>query len=220
MDVILELLKNLTDPQWIVDHGGLYFVLFIIFAESGLFFGFFLPGDSLLFIAGMVIANSLHPFDSNVVNLIFWILIIGIGGILGNYVGYWFGKKSGDYLLQRKDTLLFKKKHIHQAKEFYDQKGGIAVVLARFIPIVRTFVPIVAGLVKMEFKKFSTYNILGGFLWTSLIMTVGYLLGENVWVKNNLEKILIGIILVSVAPVIFKMIQGKLKKKPATSEPL
>ncbi|HRN73783.1 MAG TPA: VTT domain-containing protein [Ginsengibacter sp.] len=216
MDVILEFLKNLTDPQWIVDHGGLFFVLFIIFAESGLFFGFFLPGDSLLFIAGMVLANSLYPFDNAIVNLIFWIITIGLGGIIGNYVGYWFGKKSGDFLLQRKDTFFFKKKHIYQAKEFYDKKGGVAIILARFIPIVRTFVPIVAGLVKMEFKKFSLYNIVGGFLWTSLIITVGYLLGENVWVKENLEKILIGIILISVAPVFFKIIQSKFKKQPAT----
>lgn len=216
MDVILEFLKNLTDPQWIVDHGGLFFVLFIIFAESGLFFGFFLPGDSLLFIAGMVLANSLYPFDNAIVNLIFWIITIGLGGIIGNYVGYWFGKKSSDFLLQRKDTFFFKKKHIYQAKEFYDKKGGVAIILARFIPIVRTFVPIVAGLVKMEFKKFSLYNIVGGFLWTSLIITVGYLLGENVWVKENLEKILIGIILISVAPVFFKIIQSKFKKQPAT----
>lgn len=212
MQTIIELFQHLTDPQWIVDHGGLYIVILIVFIETGLFFGFFFPGDSLLFIAGMVIANSLTPFDHSWANLFFWMVSIGVAGVLGNFVGYWFGYKSGNLLLERKDTWIFKKKYIYQAKEFYDSKGGVAIILARFIPIVRTFAPIVAGLVKMPKGKFSFYNIAGSFLWVFLITTAGFVLGENEWVKNNIEKILIGIILVSVAPIFIKFALGKLRK--------
>lgn len=216
METIIEFFQNFTDPQWIMDHGGLYIVVLIVFIETGLFFGFFLPGDSLLFIAGMVIANSLSPFDVSWVNLVFWVLTIGTSGVLGNFVGYWFGYKSGNLLLERKDTWLFKKKYIMQAKEFYDKKGGVAIVLARFLPIVRTFAPIIAGVVKMPKGKFSFYNIAGSFLWAASIVTAGYILGDNVWVKNNLEKIIIGIVLVTTAPVLIKIISGRFKK-PATA---
>lgn len=212
MQEIINLVSNLIDPEWIMRNGGLYIVILIVFIETGLFFGFFLPGDTLLFIAGMVIANSLAPFDTSVLNLIFWVLLISTSGVLGNYVGYWFGRKSGNLLMQRKDTWLFKKKYIFQAKEFYDKRGGGAIVIARFLPIVRTFAPIVAGLVKMSPGKFSLYNFTGSFLWAGSIVTAGYLLGENVWVKGNLEKIIIGIVLITTGPVIIKLISGRKKK--------
>lgn len=215
METIIEFFQHFTDPQWIMDHGGLYIVVLIVFIETGLFFGFFLPGDSLLFVAGMVIANSLAPFDHSWLNLIFWVLTIGVAGVLGNFAGYWFGYKSGDLLLQRKDTWLFKKKYILQAKEFYDKKGGVAIVLARFLPIVRTFAPIIGGLVKMPKGKFTFYNIAGSFLWAASIVTAGYLLGENAWVKDNLEKIIIGIVLITTGPVIFKLLAGRFKKPVA-----
>lgn len=194
-------------------HGGIYIVMFIIFAETGLFVGFFLPGDSLLFVTGMIIAGSQHPTQSDPLNLIYWISLLIICGIIGNFVGYWFGKKSGPIIFQKKDTLLFKQKHLHQAKEFYDKRGGGAIVLARFLPIVRTFAPIVAGVVNMEYKKFTFYNIIGCVAWVTSMTMLGYLLGENEWVKNNLEKIIIIIIVVTTAPVIFKMFFGK-KKSP------
>jgi membrane-associated protein len=217
MNELIDFLKNLTDADWINAHGGLYLVAFIVFAETGLFIGFFLPGDSLLFITGMIIANfkQPHPFDNNPVNLLFWICIIALCGIIGNMVGYWFGRKSGPLLFERRETLLFKRKHLIQAKEFYDKRGGGAIVLARFLPIVRTFAPIVAGVVKMDRKKFMLYNIIGSFAWVISMLTAGYLLGENVWVKNNLEKIVIGLIVVTTAPVLFKMFFGK-KKHPVT----
>ncbi len=213
MHEFIEFLKNLTDPVWINSHGGLYIVVFIIFAETGLFVGFFLPGDSLLFITGMIIANSLAPFGSDVLNLLFWMLLITIGGILGNSVGYWFGKKSGPLLFERKETVLFKRKHLVQAKEFYDKKGGGAIVFARFLPIVRTFAPIVAGVVKMDYKKFMFFNIVGCVAWVVSMTMCGYLLGSNEWVKNNLEYIVIGLIVVTTGPVLFKMFFGK-KKSP------
>lgn len=194
-------------------YGGLYLVAFIIFAETGLFVGFFLPGDSLLFVTGLMIANSQSPFNNDFANLVYWITLITAAGVIGNAVGYWFGRKTGPLLFERKDTLLFKKKHVIQAKEFYDKRGGSAVILARFLPIVRTFAPIVAGVVEMDRKKFFFYNVVGCIAWVASMTLAGYFLGENEWVKHNFEKIVIGLILVTTGPVLFKMFFGK-KKQP------
>ena len=206
---MVEFLQNLTNPDWIMTHGGLYVVLFIVFAETGLFVGFFLPGDSLLFITGMIIANIVAPGVSPVLNLIYWILLISAAGIIGNFVGYWFGLRSGNILLKRKDSLLFKKKYLHRAKEFYEKRGGWAIILARFLPIVRTFAPIVAGMVNMERKKFSFYNIVGSFAWVGSIVSIGFLVGENQLVKEHIEKVILGIIIVPLVPVILKLVMGK-----------
>ncbi|HUM64224.1 MAG TPA: VTT domain-containing protein [Chitinophagaceae bacterium] len=213
MQTIIDFFSNLTNPEWIMLHGGLYIVVLIVFIETGFPFGFFLPGDSLLFIAGMVIANTLSPFGEPFVNLIYWILLITTAGILGNFVGYWLGKKSDGLLLHRKDTWLFKKKYLLQAKDFYDKKGGMAIMMARFLPIVRTFAPIVAGLVKMNPGRFAFFNVVGSFLWAGSIVTAGFLLGENKWVQENLEKIIIGIVIITTAPVIIKLIAGRKRKK-------
>lgn len=209
MSQLIELFHNLTSPEWIMAHGGLYFVLAIVFAETGLFIGFFLPGDTLLFITGMVIANTIFPGASSVMMLLYWIVLIAVAGIAGNYVGYWFGRRSGDMLMQRKDSWLFKKKHLLQAKEFYEKRGGGAIMLARFLPIVRTFAPIVAGIVGMNRAKFSFYNTIGSFAWVGSLLTAGYLLGDNVWAQQNLEKIMIGIVVVTTAPVLVKMLSRK-----------
>jgi membrane-associated protein len=216
MQTIIDFLSNLSDPEWIMRYGGLYIVVLIVFIETGLFFGFFLPGDSLLFIAGMIIANTLSPFALPVTNLFYWITLIAIGGILGNYAGYWFGKKS-DRLLFRKDNWLFKRKYLVQAKAFYDKKGGGAILLARFLPIIRTFAPIIAGLVKMNAAKFSFYNIIGSFLWSCSIVSAGFLLGENAWVKGNLEKIILGIVLVTTGPVLVKLLMGRKRRRLQTA---
>ncbi len=212
MQTIIEFFSHLTNPEWIMNYGGLYIVMLIVFIETGLFFGFFLPGDSMLFIAGMVIANTLSPFAWPVVNLFYWITLIAAAGILGNYAGYWFGKKS-DRLLFRKDNWLFKRKYLVQATAFYNKKGGGAIMLARFLPIIRTFAPIVAGMVKMNATKFSFYNILGSFLWACSIISAGFLLGENAWVKDNLEKIIIGIVAITTGPVFVKLLMGRKKHR-------
>lgn len=215
MHDIIDFLKNLTNADWISAHGGLYIVMFIIFAETGLFVGFFLPGDSLLFITGMIIANSLSPFSSSAANLVYWITLISISGVIGNLIGYWFGKKSGHLLMKRPDSLLFKKKHLEQAHEFYEKRGGMAIFMARFLPIVRTFAPIVGGMVEMDYKKFLRYNILGCLAWVFSMTVAGFLLGKNEWVKDNLEKIVIIIVLVTTLPVLFKMFFSKKKGTPA-----
>lgn len=217
MQDIIELVKELMNAEklaaLVMQYGGLYLVALIIFAETGLFIGFFLPGDSLLFVTGLMIANTPandpSPTTSDPINLLYWITLITIAGIVGNSVGYWFGRKTGPVLFEKRDTLLFKRKHVQQAHDFYEKKGGGAIILARFLPIVRTFAPIVAGVVKMDRKKFFFYNVLGCVLWVGSMTLAGYFLGENEWVKHNFEKIVIGLVVVTTAPVLFKMFFGK-----------
>jgi membrane-associated protein len=212
---MIELLKNLCDPSWIMEHGGLYIVLLIVFAETGLFVGFFLPGDSLLFIAGVILANS-GITDNIYIDLSYWVLLIAVAGIAGNFVGYWFGRKSGALLMERKDSRLFKKKHLLKAREFYEQRGGTAIIIARFLPIVRTFAPIIAGMVQMDLRKFSFYNIAGSFLWVGSIVTGGFFLGNITWVKENLELIILGIVAITTLPVVIKLLSRKSEKLTAT----
>jgi len=214
VETFLDFFNNLTNPDWIVAHGGLYLLLFIVFAETGILIGFFLPGDPILFIAGIIIANlTLSPVDS-VITLLYWIALISAAGIAGNFVGYWSGKFFGHRLMKQKDNWIFKKEYIDKAQKFYEKKGGVAIILARFLPIVRTFTPIVAGIVEMDFKKFAFYNVVGGVIWVGSLVSLGYLLGENPWIQRNLEYVIMGIVAAATAPVLLKMITGR--KKPAT----
>lgn len=211
MEVFLEFFNNLTDPNWIVAHGGLYLLLFIVFAETGILIGFFLPGDPILFIAGIIIANLSLGAANPVLTLLYWMTLISVAAISGNFVGYWCGKYFGHRLLKMKDNWLFKKEYIYKAQEFYEKRGGGAIILARFLPVVRTFAPIVAGIVKMDFKRFALYNIVGGIIWVGTLVTLGYLLGENPWVQRNLEYVILGIVVLATAPVVVKMFTGKKK---------
>ncbi len=217
MHEIISLLKTLlADPdalmRFIMDNGGLYIVMFIIFAETGLFVGFFLPGDSLLFITGIIIANTASPFTNDILNLVYWMSLISASAIVGNLVGFWFGQKSGHLWFERKDTWLFKQKHLKQAHDFYEKNGSLAIIMGRFLPIVRTFAPLVAGIVKMTRKKFISYSVIGAFAWVVSMTMAGYLLGKNEFVKKNIDKIVIVIILVTTLPVIFKMFFGRKDK--------
>jgi membrane-associated protein len=196
---------------------GLFIVLFIVFAETGLFAGFFLPGDSLLFLSGIysgeLVGNVVH-IENDFINLVLLSSLVALSGVLGNTVGYWFGAKSGHYLYNREDTLLFKKKYLLQAKEFFDKHGGKAIIYARFLPIVRTFAPIVAGIGSMDRKKFMFFNIVSSILWSFILIFSGhYLYGlfldMGIDLKEHIEKIVIGIILVSTLPVFLKMIKKK-----------
>ena len=220
-------LMQLLQPQWYIENGGLWFILFAVFAETGLFAGFFLPGDSLLFVTGIfsdeLVTRSLGiHFGSSFLNLIVLGIVISLAGIIGNFAGYWFGKKSGPFLFERKDTFLFKKKYLLQAKEFYDKHGGGAIVMARFIPIVRTFAPIVAGIVGMETKKFTFYNITGCIAWVFSMLFAGHYLQKlfltafNFDLTKHLEVIVIGIVLITTAPIFIKLFFDK--KKNATKD--
>lgn len=208
MDVIFESFKYLLDPDWIMENGGLYLVLLILFIETGVIIGFFLPGDPLLFISGMVIASANetpYPFDNQIFNLIFWMALFAGSTILGNFFGYWFGYKFKHIVNRKEDTWFLMRKHIQTAHDFYEKRGGFAIAIARFLPIVRTFAPIIAGTVEMNFKKFSFYNIIGALVWVGSITSLGYVLGNNLWVKSNLEYILIGLVVLVTAPVIIKL---------------
>jgi membrane-associated protein len=213
MDTIYELLQNILDPDWIMKSGGLFLVLLILFIETGIIIGFFLPGDPLLFISGMVIASaneSHYPFSHELLNLVFWMLLFTISTILGNFFGYWFGYNFKHLVNRKEDTWFLKRKHIKAAHDFYDKRGGLAIAIARFLPIVRTFAPIIAGSVEMNFKKFTFYNVIGAIVWVVSITSLGYVLGDIPWVKNNLEFIMLGLVLVVTTPVILKLF---LKKK-------
>lgn len=213
--------SQLLQPQFYIEHGGLWLILFVVFAETGLFAGFFLPGDSLLFVAGIYagpLAAEVVPSNNEWINLIVITAFISVAGILGNYVGYSFGKKVGPTMFDWKENIFFKKKYLIQAQEFYVKHGGRAIVIARFIPIVRTFAPIVAGIVNMDKPKFMYNNIVGSIVWVTSMVFGGHFL--QTWIlehfqfdlKKHLEVIVLGIVFITTAPVIFKVITHRSKK--------
>jgi membrane-associated protein len=211
---------QLLQPQFYIEHGGLWLIMFVVFAETGLFAGFFLPGDSLLFVAGIYstnIANEVIANQNELVGLLLLIALISFAGILGNATGYWFGKKVGPTMYEWKENFFFKRRFLIQAHDFYDKHGGGAIVVARFLPIVRTFAPIVAGIVGMNQKKFTFYNIVGCFAWVSSMIIGGHFLQK--WIlakfdfdlKSHLEVIVLGIVFITTAPVFIKLIFHKPK---------
>ncbi len=218
---------ELLNPQFYIEHGGLWMILFIVFAETGLFAGFFLPGDALLFVTGIfsstaktgpgIVSSALFETHNQWADLgVLWVLIT-IAGIAGNFVGYWFGKKSGPFLYHRKDTFFFKKKYLRQAHDFYEKNGGGAIIIARFVPFVRTFAPIVAGIVEMDKKKFAYFNIIGCMLWVGTMLVAGHFLQTWIYkqfdfdLKEHLEVIVIGIVALTTFPVIWKLFLSKKK---------
>ncbi|MEO7213018.1 VTT domain-containing protein [Mucilaginibacter sp.] len=208
MENIWEYLRNLTDAQSIISNGGFYLLLIVVYAETGLFFGFFLPGDYLLFLAGILSAAGIIqvPVYTLVLSLI-------AAGVLGNYTGYWFGYRTGPVLFSKNDSLFFKKRYITVAEEFYDKYGGMALILGRFFPIVRTFAPIFAGVVKVDIKKFTLYNIIGSVAWVTTLTLAGYFLGRRFpQLKDYLQYIVLGLIIITTVPLIFAFVKKKLTK--------
>jgi len=232
--------SQLLQPQFYIENGGLWLLLFIVFAETGLFVGFFLPGDSLLFVAGIYahkftdgspgLANQflkvigLGNIQNQWLDLLVLVALISACGILGNVVGYWTGRKVGPAMYHWRDRLLFKKRYLHEAHDFYEKHGGLAIIGARFLPFVRTFAPIVAGIVQMDRAKFMFFNIVGSIAWVFSMIFAGYFLQK--WIleafgfdlKEHLEIIVIGIVLVTTAPVIIKLISSR--KKPPKQPPV
>ena len=213
--------SQLLQPQYYIENGGLWLLLFVVFAETGLFFGFFLPGDSLLFVAGIYsapLAAQIFVSENEWVNLFTIFSFITVAGILGNEVGYRIGKKVGPAMYDWEDNVFFKKKYLRQANDFYEKHGGRAIVIARFIPIVRTFAPIIAGIVKMDKNKFNYFNIIGCVAWVASMLCAGHFLQS--WIlnnfqfdlKNHLEVIVLGIVLITTLPVIFQVISNRTKQ--------
>ena len=197
---------DLLDPQKIITAFGLIGIIAIIFAETGLLIGFFLPGDSLLFTAGFLASQNLLPI---------YFLLIGtfIAAVVGDNVGYWFGKKTGPGLFSKEDSRFFKKKYVEKARTFYEKHGKKTIILARFMPIIRTFAPILAGVANMNYRVFIIYNVIGGFIWTIGLTLLGYFLGRTIPnVDRFLLPIIIFIILSSFLPGLIHVLRGKKKE--------
>lgn len=205
---MLDFLKQLTDPQSIISYGGLALLLFVVFAETGLLIGFFLPGDSLIFISGMICVSKPELLG---VGLPVLMLSLATAAILGNIAGYWFGYKVGLPLFKREDSLIFKKRYLEVTKAFYDKNGGKTLIIGRFLPIIRTFAPILAGVIKVDFKQFMIYNIVGACAWIGLLSGAGYYLGTYQWVRDNIGYIVIGLIIVTLIPLFTTALSRKKK---------
>ena len=199
------------NPQNIIQYGGLALLLFIIFAETGLFFGFFLPGDSLLFVAGLL--STSKYIDEPV-----WLLIVFlvVAAFSGTCVGYYFGAWAKRYFKPKEENLFYKPKYIDMARSFYRRYGMMAFIVGRFLPIVRTFVPILAGIVKIEVKKFLFYNLMGAILWITTLVMAGYWLGNMFpTLIDNVEIIIVSLIVVTAIPVIASFRRQRKVRKPA-----
>jgi membrane-associated protein len=213
MTSIFEFLRTLFNPellqQALTEWGWLaYLILFaIVFAETGLLVGFFLPGDSLLFIAGFVCSPALHALD-------FWTLVVllSIAAIVGDTVGYWLGRRAGPVIFCREDSFFFHRKHLLRTHRFYERHGGKTIVYARFVPIVRTFAPFVAGIGKMDYWRFVSFNVFGGIGWVVGMAALGYHLGSVDWVKKNLEKAVLIVIFISILPIIVEVVRSRFHK--------
>jgi membrane-associated protein len=252
MKFILELFKNITsnlliqvqeidsefnwtklfNPEFYINLElggvpiGIYMVLFIVFAETGLFIGFFLPGDSLLFLSGIYCESLAKPltFLPPGYSPVFVIAtLIALSGIIGNIFGYWFGSVYGKNLYQKKDGFFFKRKYLDHSESFFQKHGGVAIVFARFLPIVRTFVPIIAGIVHMKKSKFMLYNIISSILWSFILVYAGhYLYGLflekfDMDLKHHIEKIILILVAVTTFPLVMKAIKARKLGKKDTS---
>ncbi|MFI2650748.1 DedA family protein [Micromonospora fulviviridis] len=202
---LLAVGPSFIDPEWLISTFGLIGILAIVFAESGLLIGFFLPGDSLLFTAGLLVADGRYLHQP------LWLvcLLVAVAAIIGDQVGYLFGKRVGPSLFRRPNSRLFKQENVHRANAFFARYGARSIVLARFVPIVRTFTPIIAGVSRMHYRTFVTYNILGGTLWGTGVTVLGYFLGQISFVKSNIELILIAIVLISVLPIGIQLLRSR-----------
>lgn len=204
---MLDFLKKLTDPQSIIHYGGLWLLLFVVFAETGLLVGFFLPGDSLIFISGLLCATKPQllgvPFP-------LLLLLLMLAAIIGNVFGYWFGRKAGETLYKKEDSFFFRKKHLITTKAFYDKHGGKTLILGRFLPIIRTFAPIIAGVIKIDFKTFMIYNVIGAVAWIGSIASIAYYLGIKFpGIEKYLGYIIIGLIVITAIPVLLTYLKSR-----------
>jgi len=207
LESIVEFLRALYQPEKLMElirSGGYVVLSAIVFAETGLFIGFFLPGDSLLFTAGLIASQGFF-------NVFYLMIVLSLMAIIGDAVGYGIGFKAGGALYKRPDTLWFRRKHLLYAKEFYEEHGGKAIFLARFVPFARTFAPVVAGIAQMSYTRFASYNVFGGIFWVCSMTSAGFFLGSFPWVRHNLEKVVLLIVFVSVLPIVVEYLRNRKK---------
>lgn len=196
--------------KFLIGWGGIPIMTAIVFAETGLLIGFFLPGDSLLFIAGFLAS----PAGGETLSILWLNLILMAAAVLGDTVGYWIGNRAGPAIFNRPQSRFFRRDHLLAAHAFYEKHGGKTIILARFMPIVRTFAPVVAGAASMTYRKFLSYNVFGGIGWVFSMTMLGYFLGRIHWIEKNLEKAVIIVVLLSVSPIFIHWLQHRWRQAP------
>jgi membrane-associated protein len=216
---LMDLFHQIYNVQAIITWGGMAALVAVVFSETGLLVGFFLPGDSLLVTAG-VFCTSANPTGKPLLNILWLNIAVGIAAVVGDQVGFYIGRKTGPKLFNRENSLLFNKKHLVRTHEFYEKHGGKTIIIARFMPIIRTFAPVVAGVGDMNYRRFISYNVFGGIGWVVSMTGIGYGLA-SVWpdVTKHIEKLIILIIFLSLLPGIIAYLRNTLAKrneKPAT----
>jgi len=203
MEWVVDLLHKIYDVEGIIRWGGLLMLVAIVFAETGLMFGFFLPGDSLLVTAGIFAAAG----HLDVVGLLLWVTL---AAVLGDQLGYYIGYRTGPRIFRREDSLLFKRDHLMRAKAFYEKHGGKTIILARFIPVIRTFAPVVAGVGQMEYRRFVTFNVVGGVLWVWGMTLLGVWLGNAIPnIDDHIHKVIAVVVFLSILPAIIEYVRSR-----------
>ena len=206
MHWLKQLFHQITDVETMVRVGGLSAMTAIVFAETGLMVGFFLPGDSLLVTAGVFAAAGKLS--------IVWLNVVLIAAaIAGDTVGYWIGRKAGPALFTRPRSRFFNPAHLRRAHDFYEKHGGKTIILARFMPIVRTFAPVVAGMGRMNYRRFVSFNVFGGALWVLSMTLIGFYLGQFTWVRKNIEIVIVIVVFLSILPGIIAFARERFRKK-------
>jgi len=206
MNEFFSFFSRLNDLEGLIRWGGYTVLAAIVFAETGLLIGFFLPGDSLLVTAGLLASRGY-------MNPIVLFILLSVMAIVGDSVGYYFGKVTGPKIFKREDSKIFSKKHLLEAQAFYEKHGGKTIILARFMPIIRTFAPVVAGVGQMDYNRFLVYNIAGGIGWVGLMVGVGFFMGKTIPdIDEYIEFVIAGIILLSISPAIYAWAKSKLTK--------
>jgi len=200
---IVDLLHQIYDVEGIIRWGGLLMLVAIVFAETGLMIGFFLPGDSLLVTAGVFAAAG----HLDIISLLFWVTL---AAIVGDQVGYYIGYRTGPRIFRRQDSLLFKRDHLIRARDFYERHGGKTIILARFIPVIRTFAPVVAGVGQMEYRRFVSFNVVGGFLWVWSMTLLGVTLGNVIPdIDRHIHVVIAVVVFLSILPAIIEYIRSR-----------
>ncbi len=212
MDWLKHLIHQLTDVETLVRVGGMTAMTAIVFAETGLMVGFFLPGDSLLVTAGVFAAAG--RLD------IVWLNVpLILAAIVGDTVGYWIGRKAGPALFNRPRSRFFNPAHLRRAHDFYEKRGGQTIILARFMPIVRTFAPVVAGMGKMNYRRFLAFNVFGGIGWVLSMTLIGYYLGQFLWVRKNIEAVILIVVFLSILPGIIAFVRERMRRASPPGAP-
>jgi membrane-associated protein len=195
--------SGFLDPTHLIDTFGLAGMMVVLFAECGLLVGFFLPGDSLLFTAGLLVAGGL------VAPLWVVLLLLPVAAVAGNLAGWWIGRKAGPAVFDRPDSRLFKARYVERSREFFERNGARTIVLARFVPVVRTFATVMAGAARMDLRRFALYSLIGGVAWTTAVTLLGYWLGQVAVVRDHVELFILGIVALSLVPVAIEALRRR-----------